>query len=107
MTSPGWKTFTVHPQPGGGITWAKTGFDSPHGHIQCDWKMGVDLIQVDVTVPPNTTAQVRIPNYGACMINDRNVKDAVGVKPSKTTAKEFGFSVGSGHYKFVSFLPRD
>lgn len=58
---PGWREILVKPQPGGTFTWAKTSHDSPYGHISCSWKIVDDKLNVDVAVPPNSTAQVELP----------------------------------------------
>ncbi|GFZ49943.1 hypothetical protein JCM24511_07346 [Saitozyma sp. JCM 24511] len=59
---PGWKRVIVKPRPGGTITWAKTSFVSPYGLISCEWVIVDDKLEVDVAVPPNTTATVVLPD---------------------------------------------
>ena len=62
--SPGWKHFTIAPKPGGGVTWAKGEYESIHGRIQVEWKIRNKTFKLDVTIPPNTTATVVLPDGG-------------------------------------------
>ncbi len=103
-STPGWKTFTLHPQPGGGVTWAKTGFDSPQGHIQCDWQRSTDGFSMNVTVPTNTTAEVWIPAASEAGVNENNkpVSQAQGVTFKGMSTGYAVFSVGGGKYAFRS-----
>lgn len=58
---PGWKHFTIAPQPGGGVTWANGDYESIHGTVTSAWKIENGKFILDVTVPANTTATVRLP----------------------------------------------
>jgi alpha-L-rhamnosidase len=61
MTQPGWKSFVVEPRPGGGITSASYWHDSLNGRISVDWTLG-DSGNITVTVPPATSAELRLPD---------------------------------------------
>jgi alpha-L-rhamnosidase len=59
---PGYRTVRVTPRPGGGITWADTQLDSPHGRIAVSWRLGPDgQLDVQVTLPEGVTAQIDLP----------------------------------------------
>lgn len=60
---PGWKKILIKPQPGGTVTHAKVGFNSPYGQVACSWQIDdkSNKLKVQVTVPPNTTAKVELP----------------------------------------------
>lgn len=60
---PGWKKVLIKPQPGGTITHAKVGYNSPYGQITCAWKIEDSKLKVNVSVPPNTTAKVELPGH--------------------------------------------
>ena len=62
LVEPGYRRFRVAPRPGGGITWARAHHDSPFGRIEVRWEAVVDRIELDVTVPPGTTATVELPS---------------------------------------------
>jgi alpha-L-rhamnosidase len=60
-TAPGYRTFEVRPQPGGGITEASTRHISPFGPIETAWSIRDGSMELDVLVPPGTTATVVLP----------------------------------------------
>ncbi|MGO8891902.1 MAG: family 78 glycoside hydrolase catalytic domain [Streptosporangiaceae bacterium] len=60
-TAPGYRTFEVRPRPGGGITDATTRHVSPYGPIEVSWRLGDSSTELDVLVPPGTTATVVLP----------------------------------------------
>jgi alpha-L-rhamnosidase len=60
-TAPGYRTFEVRPRPGGGITWARARHLGPFGPIETAWTVRDGSLELDVTVPPGTTATVVLP----------------------------------------------
>jgi alpha-L-rhamnosidase len=95
---PGWKHFIVAPQPGGGVTWAKANYQSVRGPIAVSWKIGHGTLTLQASVPPNTTATIRIPTTHAAQITESGRPIA-----STKTATDFAeFEVTSGSYNFVS-----
>jgi len=58
---PGYRRFEVRPQPGGGITGASTRHVGPFGPIEVSWRRGDSSMELDVLVPPGTTATVVLP----------------------------------------------
>lgn len=59
--APGFRKILFAPEPGGGINSAETSRDTPHGLAACRWKLRGRRLTVEVTVPPGTTAEVRLP----------------------------------------------
>jgi alpha-L-rhamnosidase len=57
----GWRRALVAPEPGGSVTWAKTSYDSRHGRYAVEWVLVGDVLDVQVEVPPECEARVRIP----------------------------------------------
>jgi alpha-L-rhamnosidase len=76
----GYKKIIIKPAIGGGLTWAEGGYDCPYGHISSKWKIEGNKLDMTVTIPQNTTADIFVP-------------DALG----KTYQK---FSVKGGDYHF-------
>lgn len=63
LVEPGYRRFRVAPTPGGGVTWATIHHDSPHGRIDVSWTTdATGAGQLDVTVPPGTEADLRLPD---------------------------------------------
>jgi alpha-L-rhamnosidase len=66
---PGYRRLEIHPQPGGGLTSAAARHDTPYGRAACSWQVSEDRnITIAVEVPPNTSAQVRLPGKDAAPI---------------------------------------
>lgn len=59
---PGYRKVSIAPQPGGGLTWAKASHESPYGRITVSWEIIGDEFRIHVTLPPNTTGQVVLPD---------------------------------------------
>jgi alpha-L-rhamnosidase len=62
---PGYRAFEVRPRPGGGITSATTRHISPFGPIEVSWRLRSGALELDVQVPPGTTASVVLPGEAA------------------------------------------
>jgi alpha-L-rhamnosidase len=60
----GYRAFEVRPRPGGGITWAKASHVSPFGPIDVAWTIRDGSMELDLLVPPGTTATVVLPGHG-------------------------------------------
>ena len=59
--APGYRVINVAPQPGGGITWAKTAHLTPYGRAEVSWRRDGQKLTVVVVVPPGTTAVITLP----------------------------------------------
>ena len=100
----GYKKIAIAPTPGGGVTSGEGDFDSVYGRISSNWHTTEHGIDLDVTVPVGTTAEVKIAaeNSSAISENGTMIDSVDGVK--KVTAKD-GYvtvTVGSGTYSFNS-----
>jgi len=93
---PGWKHFIVAPRPGGGLTWARGSYKSIRGEITSAWRIEGGKFSLDVTVPPNTTATVRLPAKYAKTVTVNS--QLIAQYPKR------GFEVGSGRHKFAASI---
>ncbi|MGX9346580.1 glycoside hydrolase family 78 protein [Microbacterium sp. KNMS] len=59
--APGYRRVRIAPQPGGGLTWARTAHDTDHGRIQVSWRIEDGEASVDVVVPEGVEADVVLP----------------------------------------------
>jgi len=100
---PGYKRFTIHPRPGGGLTWAKGAYDSPRGRIASAWRIEKGAFSLEVTVPTNTSAMVHLPTTdpGAVTEGGAPVGKAAGVAPVGVENGAAVYRVGSGDYRFL------
>jgi alpha-L-rhamnosidase len=61
--SAAYRRFRVAPVPGGDLTWARARLESPYGPIESAWRITSDAqFELQVTVPPGTAAEVRLPD---------------------------------------------
>ena len=99
---PGYKHFTIHPQPGGTITWAKGSYNSLHGRISSDWKKTKDLFTLDIEIPVNTSATVILPsgNQKQIRINSKPVSPAM-INKEASGEKETAVEMGSGKWQIT------
>ena len=81
LAAPGYKRILIQPAPGGGLTWARGSIQTMYGEVASHWRREGDDFRLEVTIPPNTNAEVRLPDGSA------------------------GIQVGSGHRSFKCRLP--
>ena len=58
---PGYKKILIAPEPGP-LTSCKTAYDSVRGRIEVDWRIEDGVFRMDIEIPPNTTATVKLPS---------------------------------------------
>jgi alpha-L-rhamnosidase len=59
--SPGYRRLYIAPRPGGNLTSARTRHRTPYGLADVSWHIDAGQLTLEATVPPNTTALVRLP----------------------------------------------
>jgi alpha-L-rhamnosidase len=94
----GFKKIIIKPQPVGDLTWAKGSYQSIQGLISSAWKSDNERFMLNVTIPPNTTAEVWVPSNAIDRITES------GNEILKRVRFENGYSVfevGSGEWRFV------
>lgn len=62
---PGYRRIAMRPRPGGGLNHASARHCTPYGITECAWRINNGSIEVNITVPPNTTASVSLPGRDA------------------------------------------
>ena len=64
--APGYRRLRVAPRPGPGMTSAAATHETPYGTAEVSWALsGGTAFSLEVTVPPNTTAEVALPDRSA------------------------------------------
>jgi alpha-L-rhamnosidase len=58
--APGYARALIAPVPGGDLTWAQAGLQTPHGRLACRWELADGRLDVEVTVPDGVTAVLRL-----------------------------------------------
>ena len=59
--APGYQRVRIAPQPGGGLTWAKTSLRTPHGEVKVAWEIVDGELTVDADLPAGVTAELALP----------------------------------------------
>ncbi len=101
---PGYSRIRFAPRPGGGLTHARASLRSMHGLIESAWRIEGDRLIAKLTVPPNTTATLRLPTADASAITEsaRPAAQAQGVKLTGTADGIAVFDLAAGHYEFAT-----
>lgn len=70
-TTPGYRNFSVKPQPTREVRWAKGIVPTPHGPVTTAWELTENSFKLALTVPENTSADVRLPQGGSVIVNGK------------------------------------
>jgi len=102
--SPGFKHFFIRPQIIGGLTHLSVSYRSIHGTIASEWSLKENVLQMQVTVPANTTATVSIPAESVDDITEsgRPLDESEGVAFLRMENGAAVCEVESGVYQFMS-----
>jgi alpha-L-rhamnosidase len=58
---PGYRTTLIRAEPAAGIEWARASHESAHGRHAVDWETDGRRLAITVEVPPNTSADIVLP----------------------------------------------
>jgi alpha-L-rhamnosidase len=90
---PGFKHIHIKPYALPGLDFVKATYRSLHGPIASSWRRAGNALEMEVTIPPNTTAAIHVPSTG-------KVTESGGLKPSRVERGYTVFEAGSGVYRF-------
>ena len=102
----GYKRLVIKPHLVGDLTFARTSMESLHGKIVSNWKRKGTRLEMDVTIPPNTSATVYVPAKNADAVTEGGgpAARAEGVTFVRMEKGAAVFTVGSGSYRFASTI---
>jgi alpha-L-rhamnosidase len=104
-SAPGYKRIIIAPQPGEGLSWAEGSLQTLYGKVSSKWTKSEDgAFTLAVTVPANTTAEIRLPGAAAgakVTESGGTVKEALGVTAVSETEAGVTIHVGSGSYQLA------
>ncbi|NLH15706.1 MAG: family 78 glycoside hydrolase catalytic domain [Phycisphaerae bacterium] len=104
--SVGFDKVVIAPQIVGDLQWVRASYNSIRGNIISDWKLDGDTLQINVTIPANTTAEVWIPSSASIIENGKPVDQAEGVRAIQYPTQPNGSTslrIGSGSYHFETY----
>ncbi|MGB5418381.1 family 78 glycoside hydrolase catalytic domain [Algibacter sp.] len=102
----GYKSIRIAPEPRQPLTSAAASVNTPYGKVSSSWEILNNEFQLEVVVPPNTTAKVSIPanTQNELMLNGVSFKENSNIKLLKTNNDAFELLVQPGNYKFIAKL---
>jgi alpha-L-rhamnosidase len=56
--------FIIKPLPGGSLSFARAEYLSIYGAVSTEWRREGAVFSLTVTIPPNTAAEIVLPNGG-------------------------------------------
>jgi alpha-L-rhamnosidase len=102
-SAPGYKKITIKPHVGGSLTNAAAELQTYYGTVRSGWKKNGGHLQLDVTIPANTTATIYIPAKENAVIKEGG-KELASVKGMNVANSKDGYvavETGSGTYRFT------
>jgi alpha-L-rhamnosidase len=103
-TGPGYRHTLVQPHPTSALTHAKASHVSPYGRIDVAWRLDDSTFRLDVRIPANTTATVRVPATDPSKVRESGslAASASGVQSVRSVDGAVEIRIGSGSYRFSS-----
>lgn len=101
--SAGFKHILIAPEIMPPLTRASATYHSIHGQIKSAWKVENGQLQLDVTVPPNTVATIKLPTKNPSSVTETtlDVKSAT----RSTSTNQITLEVPAGTYTFKAAAP--
>lgn len=101
---PGYRKILIAPEPGEGITSSDFSHRTPYGTVASAWRQTADGLELDVTVPGNSTAEVHVPAQRKWEVTEggRPAYEAEGVRFLRIEDGAAVLEVGSGDYEFAT-----
>ena len=98
----GYKKIRIAPIPGGPLTWASAALNTPYGKVSSSWKIENSIFYLDVTIPPNTSAEIEIPAKASkeLLVNDISLKANESLKQIENSSGNYALLVQPGTYRF-------
>jgi alpha-L-rhamnosidase len=100
--NPGYKHILIQPRPGGGLTHARARLDSMYGPIESAWRIDEKVMNLNVEIPPNTTADVTLPGAKLALVTEsgKPLDAADAVTQTSQQPDSVLIRLGSGRYVF-------
>jgi len=93
---PGFKKIHIHPQPGGGLSYAKAKLKTPYGWVKSGWRIENGKFFLDLTIPFNTSALVTLPSvaFSDLLVNGESIAENC----LRIEEESVGFTLKSGTF---------
>ncbi|WP_079140782.1 family 78 glycoside hydrolase catalytic domain [Streptomyces sp. LUP47B] len=99
---PGYKRSRIAPVPGGNLTQGSGSLKTVYGPLSSRWSTRNGALDLKVTVPVNTVAEVHVPAKSRWAVTEggRRAEAAKGIRFLRMENGAAVFEVGSGSYSF-------
>ncbi|MDG9706654.1 family 78 glycoside hydrolase catalytic domain [Streptomyces sp. DH10] len=99
---PGYKRSRIAPTPGGNLTEGSGSLKTVYGRLSSKWSTDNGAVELKVTVPVNTVAEVHVPTRTRSAVTEggRPAEAAKGIRFLRMEDGAAVFEVGSGSYSF-------
>jgi alpha-L-rhamnosidase len=101
--SVGYRRLLLRPTAGGRLEWARARYTAPRGEVACGWRLTGGQIEVEVTVPPSTTAELHLPTSDPDSLREAGSAD--GFRVIRTGDGHVAVDLTSGRYHFAAAAP--
>lgn len=100
----GYRHVVIAPRPGGGLTYARATLRTIYGEVVSAWQLSEAGLRLQVSVPPNTRATVRLPAGKLARITEggQPLKKAPDIRASHIKGGVAEIEIGAGQYDFAS-----
>jgi alpha-L-rhamnosidase len=101
--APGYRRSRIAPRPGAGLTRANASLETSYGTLRSSWRLEDGRFALEVTVPPNTSAEVTLWDARLDQVREAGVPltSRDGVRAARQRGADVVVDVGSGHYSFA------
>jgi alpha-L-rhamnosidase len=106
--APAYKHILVAPQIGGGLSSARAELMTQYGPAASGWAIDGGRMRMNVRVPPNTRATVRLPGARLAQVVEgtQPAASAPGVVSASQSGADVVVEIGSGDYAFAYEVAR-
>ena len=103
----GWKKFHIAPTPGGGLTHAKATLATPYGLAASGWRLSGERLELEITIPANTEAQVSVPATSIEQVTEggRPLRVVAEFTNATSAAGRVVFTASAGTYRLTAVPP--
>jgi hypothetical protein len=101
-SSTAFSEILIDPQTAGDVRNATTSYESPYGTIRCKWSLTDNDFCIEVSIPANTVAEIRLPTVDPRQVTTFGLplSDAKDVVSIGNDGGKLRVKVGSGNYQF-------
>ncbi len=101
-TAPGYRHVFIQPRVGGGLAHVEASHTGPLGTVRSGWRVTGGKLTLDVEIPPNSTATVRLPHCHLADVTEggASLAKTQGVMATQQADRDVLVEIGSGRFEF-------